>query len=180
MPASGHDLGANRLSRAAQPPARHRRLVIPGAAAEEVYAAHADAYFGMMAQADKSVFGCWPTAAPARALGGLGYLGPGLDAHGGSRLQLRLQTLTSLRQAAPAKTLLQPCFSSFDHPRRRSGVSSRPMGCRAGRSRFYPIGAEQLVDHRFDQTGELLLAPGGRVKRGLGVKAVGIGHRVDR
>jgi len=68
MQSSGHDLTANRLRRATQPPTQDRGLVVPGPAAEEPDAADAHTHLRMISQAHQGAFSGNPAAAPASAL----------------------------------------------------------------------------------------------------------------
>src|ERR1019366_6206802 len=55
VPASRHDLTADRFSDTAQPPAYHCRLIVPRLAAQKMNAVDADADFRMVAQVDQGV-----------------------------------------------------------------------------------------------------------------------------
>lgn len=73
------------------------------------------------------------------------------------------------------------CGEGLDYPLGWSGEAGfRHLGSSAGRSRFSRSGPEQLVDYRFHQSRELLLAPGGGMEGSLRVEAVGIGYGIDR
>src|SRR5712691_10560240 len=71
MPSTRHDLTPDRLGRAPEPLAHHRRVVVPSAAAEEPDAVDAHTYFRVIPQPDQGLFGGNPAAAPASALVGL-------------------------------------------------------------------------------------------------------------
>src|ERR1035438_432566 len=90
MPSAGHDFAADRLSRASEPVAHRRRLVVPGPAAKEPDAVDAQAHLRVIPQTDQSLLGGDPAAAPAAALAGLADCCLSLGAHHYSRLLGRI------------------------------------------------------------------------------------------
>jgi hypothetical protein len=86
MPASLHDLPADRLGGTAQRLAHRGGLPVPGPAAQKMDAADADADFRMVTEVDQGVLRPGLAAAPASALVGLAFRCLSFSAHGGSRL----------------------------------------------------------------------------------------------
>jgi hypothetical protein len=86
MPASRHDVPADRLGGTAQRLTQRRGSLVPGPAPQKMDTADADTDFGMVAEVDQGALRPGLAAAPASALASLAYRCLGLSAHGGSRL----------------------------------------------------------------------------------------------
>ena len=86
MPASRHDLPADRFGGTAQRLAHHGGLLVPCPAPQKMDAADADADFGMVAEVDQGVLRPGLAAAPASAFAGLAFRCLSCSGHGGSRL----------------------------------------------------------------------------------------------
>src|SRR5712672_1944917 len=107
MPSAGHDLTADRLSRAPEPLTHHRRLVVPGPAPEKPDAVDAHTNLRMIPQADQGLLGGNPAAAPASALAGLADRGLSLGTHRHSCLPRRI--LRPSRSLPPSRWPPSPC-----------------------------------------------------------------------